>query len=177
MPRVVVSMLMLGLAACGASSHSPDGDDDDIGDSADVPDDTPASDLPDGLPGDPGCPSSGCDDYGDVADAGPAVAQVDHYCGDFAFPVFDRSCDHTNECMLVEHESDCCGSIRWMGIPTRLEAEFDEAEAACRASYPACHCDPSYAVEEDADYDVDADDRDVIAAACMAGEYCLSLVP
>lgn len=170
MHRAGVSISIFALVACGASSHPASGDDDDIGDWSDGDGD---ADSDTDVGSDAGADSNA--DV-DVADNGPAT-EVDHYCGDLAFPVFDRSCEHTYECALVEHQSDCCGSIRWMGVPSRLAAEFDAAEAQCRASYEECHCDPSYAVEEDADYDVGGDDRDVIAASCMAGEYCLSLIP
>jgi len=163
----LLGVLALLLAGCGASSRPPSADGDIDGD-ADVDGDTDSD-------ADGDSDVDGDTDSDADADADPQP--VDHYCGDFAFPVFDRSCAHDNECVLVEHERDCCGSILWMGIPTRLEAAFDEAEAECRASYPECHCDPTYAVEEPG-YDVDADDADIISASCgPANSGCLSLIP
>jgi hypothetical protein len=56
-----------------------------------------------------------------------------------AFTV-DRSCDTDSDCIPVAHTSNCCGSTVFIGIRASAQARFQELEAECDASYPACGC-------------------------------------
>ncbi|MCA9611037.1 MAG: hypothetical protein KC619_35830 [Myxococcales bacterium] len=56
------------------------------------------------------------------------------------FPTYDRTCTDVSECVIVDHQTDCCGAIAAMGIRADEESAFDDAEALCRGMYPACGC-------------------------------------
>ena len=43
-------------------------------------------------------------------------------------------------CVIKEHQLDCCGSVRYVGISTESAAQFDACEALWRAHFPQCGC-------------------------------------
>jgi hypothetical protein len=56
------------------------------------------------------------------------------------FPTFDRSCATAMDCVIAAHQTDCCGTLRAMGIRASEQTAFQAAESACIAMYPACGC-------------------------------------
>jgi len=78
----------------------------------------------------PSCGTLVCSDPDVVCGAGePSI-----------FPTFDRSCMTDADCFIGPHMTDCCGSLRAMGVSNAERARFDAAEATCEAMYPACGC-------------------------------------
>jgi hypothetical protein len=47
------------------------------------------------------------------------------------------------------HQSDCCGSIRVMGVNEGAVGALETAEAICRATYPDCGCPVGPTVADD----------------------------
>lgn len=129
----------------------------------------------------PGCPDvadaqdpgdSGGSDPGDPGnghDTGQAVE-----CGSFppVFPDFDESCQEDQDCVVVFHQVNCCGTQGAWGIAASAQAAFHQAEEVCRSQFPACGC-PAFATE--ADDGNTAWDAGQFAVRCRSGE-CFSFV-
>jgi hypothetical protein len=96
-------------------------------------------------------------------------------CGgeDRYFPTFDRTCRTVNDCDLVYHQVDCCGSMRVLGIRGEVAKAFGEAEAECVAQYPECDCLPQFPIADDEEV---SSDINLIEVECAEGE-CRSFVP
>lgn len=81
------------------------------------------------------------------ADAMPpqadAVATADAsspMCGKEPFAAFKKSCDKVADCFVAFHQVDCCGSLTAIGLHVSEKTKFEEAEAKCVKTYPACDC-------------------------------------
>jgi hypothetical protein len=74
-------------------------------------------------------------DAGSAADAAALLA-----CGADPFPSIDRGCQVDQDCVAVEHQINCCGTLRAIGVRAAAKAAFDAAEASCRSAYPLCDC-------------------------------------
>jgi hypothetical protein len=83
------------------------------------------------------------------ADSGSAVDDAGLACGADAFPSFARDCERDDECVVVEHQINCCGSRLAHGIRADREAAFSAAEKSCEQSYPACGCAQQATVADD----------------------------
>lgn len=132
----------------------------------------------------PGCPDAvdavdasdsgasdvqGPDELGGEEDAGVIVQ-----CASVppVFPVFEKSCQSDEDCVLVFHQVNCCGTEVAWGIAASEKAAFDAAEKECRAQFPPCGC-PAFPTEaEDGNIPKDPDQ---IAVRCKAGT-CFSYV-
>jgi hypothetical protein len=55
-----------------------------------------------------------------------------------------------NECIFAAHQTDCCGSITYVGLQKDQKAKFDECEAAWRQTFPPCGCAPGPSTVEQA---------------------------
>jgi hypothetical protein len=92
------------------------------------------------------------------------------------FPDFDRSCVSEMECILVRHTTDCCGSIRVMGIGASEEAHFVIAEAACVSMYPACGCASDQVTADDGTMSTGSSGEEP-TLSCEAGTCTTSFAP
>ncbi len=128
----------------------------------DCPDVVDAGDPAEPDAWDPGDPGSG-------HDAGPAVQ-----CGSFppVFPDFDESCQTDQDCVVVFHQVNCCGTEVAWGIAASAKAAFDEAEKVCRSQVPGCGCPALPTEAEDGNTHWDAAQFSV---TCKTGE-CFSYV-
>ncbi|MDP3274467.1 MAG: hypothetical protein Q8Q09_04680 [Deltaproteobacteria bacterium] len=61
------------------------------------------------------------------------------------FPTFARECRSDAECVVVAHQTDCCGNTEALGIRQSERARFTESEDICRSMYPGCGC-PSFGI-------------------------------
>jgi hypothetical protein len=61
-------------------------------------------------------------------------------CGTDSFPSFSRVCQSQADCIVVEHQINCCGTRLAIGVRSDVRAAFEAAEATCRSRYPACGC-------------------------------------
>jgi hypothetical protein len=89
------------------------------------------------------------------------------------FPEFDKSCGGDQDCALVFHTIDCCGTDVAWGINVDDVAAFDAAEAICDSQYPPCGCAPSETEAEDGNASFNPDD---FAVTCRDGT-CMSYIP
>lgn len=78
---------------------------------------------------------------GAAFDAGTAGAEAGDTdggginCWAGSFPVFDRGCTSAQNCVLVSHQTNRCGSSAMMAINQTEQTRFDGAEAICEAQY------------------------------------------
>ena len=107
---------------------------------------------------DAGAPDAGAADSGPVdagpIDSGPAdtgagtadtatadiLGGVSCGAGKVLFPKFDKSCKVADDCAVVEHQVNCCGTKAAWGITKTELAGFTSAEALCQKQYPKCKC-------------------------------------
>ena len=94
--------------------------------------------------------------------------------GDFQLPSFDKCCETVDDCAIVCHQRDCCGSQNAIGVNANEVERFEELHPDCRNSYPACGCPASSPRAEDGNTSQDWDDItvDCVENTCMtaAGE-------
>jgi hypothetical protein len=102
----------------------------------------------------------------------PPAADPDCSMGDGDFPVSSDPCTTDADCIVVLHQSDCCGSLQAWGVNLEGWGAFNATEANCRADYAACECAPQPTTTEDG---TPTNGGDVIVAACVSGS-CTSVV-
>ena len=59
----------------------------------------------------------------------------------------DGPCSTDADCTYIVHRTDCCGSIRFWGVPTSQADEVVRLEVACDRSLPECTCPASAATD------------------------------
>jgi hypothetical protein len=84
------------------------------------------------------------------------------------FPDFERSCATDTDCVVVVHQTNCCGSESAFGIRESELAAFNAAEATCDQQYPACGC-ASFGVDVEDGTRVDFASKNEINVSCDAG--------
>jgi hypothetical protein len=68
-----------------------------------------------------------------------AGAGCGHWDGG-AFPQFPRNCSSDNDCAIADHQWDCCGTIRALGIRQDALPAFKPYEAAWEKGCFLCGC-------------------------------------
>lgn len=127
--------------------------------------------CPDAAPADAGGDDADSGDAG-ALDAGAAI--VCSGPGISTFPTFDRACAGDGDCVVVEHQVNCCGTLRALGIRADQQAAFDAAEATCRGMYPGCGC---AAMVTRADDDTTFDGTNPARVLCSAGQCTSTFTP
>jgi hypothetical protein len=74
------------------------------------------------------------------AGADPQVQTFTCSAGAVTFPPLDKSCTTASDCILVIHQTDCCGNAAAVAIGASGGEAFWAAEAQCAAMFPACGC-------------------------------------
>ena len=120
-----------------------------------------------GAPGSGGIASS--DAGSGTSDAGSGIAC---WGTTRSFPTFEKGCTNTESCVLVRHQTDCCGGELIMAINHAAVDAFDRAEKICDAQYPACGCAAQGVMAEDGTL-VSFGSESLIVATCDNGT-CLS---
>ena len=52
----------------------------------------------------------------------------------------DRSCTSASDCFAAVHQTNCCGQRAFIGIRASAQAQYQDLEPKCEATYPACGC-------------------------------------
>lgn len=65
------------------------------------------------------------------------------------FPPFSKSCENDDDCVLLQHQTDCCGSFMMIGVSVSDQKNFESAESQCSSSLPLCDCLQQPIVAED----------------------------
>lgn len=92
-------------------------------------------------------------------------------CG-ASFPTFDSTCAAASDCVVVIHQTDCCGNLRGLGLRGNQRAAFDAAEAVCRPLFPRCGCPTRGILADDMMWTFAAES---VGVACTAGR-CTTFV-
>jgi hypothetical protein len=61
----------------------------------------------------------------------------------------DKECSTEQDCALVSHVEDCCGTELRMALNQSATTAFEAAEAYCNAGLPKCGCAPTGTFAED----------------------------
>ncbi len=139
----------------------------------------------------PRCPTLVCEDAGICLPCVPPPVGCDYVdgctcsglmCDDVAcgpsepnrFPTFDRTCDTEADCYVAMHLTDCCGSVRAMGIAVSETPHFDAAEMQCDEMYPACGCASALVTADDDTTNMSGGE---LTLACAAGECTTTFSP
>ncbi len=89
------------------------------------------------------------------------------------FPSFDRTCAASEDCSVVFHQVDCCGTQVAWGLSADVAKAFAEAEAECVMQFPPCDCAPMPTVTDDGQMVADVA---AIMVECQ-DEMCRSFLP
>lgn len=95
------------------------------------------------------------------------------------FDALDRSCSDAEDCVLVQHQIDCCGTVLIMGLPSAEQAGFAALEQYCAAQFPACNCPPQGMKLEDGsinDFGSTAAVADCIEGRCRSRNSAVTRV-
>jgi hypothetical protein len=87
-------------------------------------------------------------------------------CNDpLVFPDVDKVCVVDQDCALVLHQLNCCGSMAALGIDADDVDAFNQSEAACAADSPQCDCASVPTTAEDGQTEQDGE----IVVTCDSG--------
>ena len=139
------------------------------GGGADATDDTTVSD---GGWSDGGWSDTNWSDSAWTDGSGDVLAGVSCGAGNVVFPKFDKSCQTANDCVLVEHQINCCGTRAAWGISKGANDAFNAAEALCQQQYPKCKCAATPTMAEDGNTTTNGGS---FAVSCFQGQ-CWSYV-
>ena len=110
---------------------------------------------------------AGADAGGEAGrDAAAAASDASISCGSGAAVSFARNCLSQDECIAFEHQINCCGTKRALGMRSDQGGALSSFEATCRAGYPACGCAE---LATQADDGTTSTSGEPARAACVAG--------
>ena len=128
--RVSIALLSMAVAACGGSTAAQNTQTD-----AGLHDGQTA----DALPGSDAVTSDAPGEAGYLAcfsDTGQLSASL-------------KPCQSDSDCVMRQEQTDCCGTILYVGVDTASATQFDACEAAWVAHFPGCGCASNKMTTED----------------------------
>ena len=161
-----IGLAVLALVACGGATAEPvnptdGGGHDAQGDGApgsDAAADVAVVDAPSDSPGYLACMS--------------ATGQLDDTL---------KTCQADADCVIKQEQTDCCGTILYVGVNTASAAEFDACEAAWVSHFPGCGCASNQTKTEDGKTAVLGMDAGAPKVHCtdftMSGGVCMTYTP
>jgi hypothetical protein len=60
-----------------------------------------------------------------------------------------KACQSDTDCVIEREQTDCCGTILYVGVATASTAMFDTCEASWVAHFPGCGCSSGDTMTED----------------------------
>jgi hypothetical protein len=92
-----------------------------------------------------------------------------------------KQCQTDSECVIEQEQTDCCGTILYVGVTTSSVASFDSCEAAWVAHFPGCGCASGQTMTEDGQTTHPGTDAAAPAVHCADftenGGICLTYTP
>jgi hypothetical protein len=88
-----------------------------------------------------------------------------------------KSCNGDNDCRAVAEQTDCCGSLLYVGVANISSELFDACEASWASQYPPCKCLGSAKTE---DGNATAMNGSTASAHCVStssGKLCMTSTP
>lgn len=115
----------------------------------------------------------GCGPY-DCPDAGGSSYHLQCNSTDSEFPPFSKSCESDEDCVLLGHQIDCCGSFTMIGVSVSDQEKFEAAESQCSSSFPMCECAQQPTIAEDG---LRANDIGAFAVVCNTNQCSSTIDP
>lgn len=81
--------------------------------------------------------------HGDGPRTGPLT------CQGYTMPSFSKGCSSAGDCVVVMHQTDCCGNSKAIGVNVGEKTRFEAEEKTCAATYPGCGCPAGPPATED----------------------------
>jgi hypothetical protein len=88
-----------------------------------------------------------------------------------------KACQIDADCVIEQEQTDCCGTILYVGISTAMAAAFTACEASWLAHFPACGCDSNQTKTEDGKASYGYADAAAPQVHCAAGGVCMTYRP
>jgi hypothetical protein len=166
--------LALVLAACGGSTTSPAAGD---AGGADAHGDAPIP-LGDDVSDAATLETSTDAPVDDAADAASYLACMDS-SGQLSYSL--KGCQSDGDCSIQQEETDCCGTILYVGVNQSSVSEFKACESAWEAHFPGCGCASGQTKTEDGHLTYPGHDAGAPAVHCTDftnnGGVCLTYTP
>ena len=124
----------------------------------------------------------------DVSDAASIDAPLDSPAGYLAcmsesgqLDGLLKACQSDSDCVIEQEQTDCCGTILYVGVDTASVAAFSACEAAWVAHFPGCGCASNQTKTEDGKATVLGSDASAPQVHCtdftMNGGVCMTFTP
>jgi hypothetical protein len=92
-----------------------------------------------------------------------------------------KPCQADSDCVIEQEQTDCCGTILYVGVNTASATEFQACETAWVAHFPGCGCDSNKMTTEDGKTTNPGVDGGAPQVHCadftMNGGICLTYTP
>ena len=92
-----------------------------------------------------------------------------------------KTCQSDTDCVIKQEQTDCCGTILYVGVRTASASAFDACEAAWVAHFPACGCASNQTKTEDGKASTFGGDAGAPQVHCtdftMSGGVCMTYTP
>ena len=92
-----------------------------------------------------------------------------------------KTCQADSDCIIEQEQTDCCGTILYVGVNTASAGMFDACEAAWLAHFPACGCDSGQTKTEDGNTAAPGTDGGAPQVHCIdfttSGGVCMTYTP
>jgi hypothetical protein len=92
-----------------------------------------------------------------------------------------KACNSDLDCIIKREQTDCCGTVLYVGLASASASQFDSCEASWLAHFPACGCDSAQTNTEDGKMTYPWMDAGAPQVRCTdftsAGGLCLTYTP
>ena len=92
-----------------------------------------------------------------------------------------KTCQSDTDCVIKQEQTDCCGTILYVGVDKASAAQFDTCEAAWVAHFPGCGCASNQTKTEDGKSTALGMDSGGPEVHCidftMSGGICMTYTP
>ena len=92
-----------------------------------------------------------------------------------------KTCQSDTDCVIKQEQTDCCGTILYVGVSSASAATYDACEAAWVGHFPGCGCDSNKTTTEDGKMTSPAVDGGGPEVHCtdftMSGGVCMTYTP
>ena len=92
-----------------------------------------------------------------------------------------KTCQSDTDCVIEKEQTDCCGTILYVGVSAASAGMFDACETAWVGHFPGCGCDSNKTTTEDGKTTMLGVDGGGPAVRCtdftMSGGVCMTYTP
>ncbi|MGD0529461.1 MAG: hypothetical protein ABSE49_30265 [Polyangiaceae bacterium] len=92
-----------------------------------------------------------------------------------------KACQSDSDCVIEQEQTDCCGTILFVGVSSASAGMFEACEAAWAAHFPGCGCASNKTTTEDGkvtDLGMDGGGPEVHCTDfTMSGGVCMTYTP